>query len=70
VTHFAIPDDESLLLEEEDEDEFVPILDDSDMMLVDGIVPLGLSLIPKDRTFTIVIFALAAGVDAAGWWSR
>jgi hypothetical protein len=70
VTHFAIPDDEFLPLDEEGEGEFVPILDDSDMMLADGIVPLGLSLIPKDRTFTIVIFALAAGVDAADWWSR
>jgi hypothetical protein len=48
----------------------VPILDDGDMMLAGGIEPLGLSLVPKDLTFTIVIFALAAGVDAAGWWSR
>jgi hypothetical protein len=66
VSHFAIPSDESLSLE----DEFVPLLDDGDMLLAGGIEPLGLSLISKDLTFTIVIFALAVGVDAARWWSR
>ncbi|MBS2546955.1 hypothetical protein KGQ19_08745 [Catenulispora sp. NL8] len=68
MTHFAIPDDEFLSLE--DEDEFVPILDDGDMTLSDGFAPLGLSLVPKELTFTIVIFAFAAGVDTARWWSR
>ena len=66
MNHFAIPGDEFLPME----DEFVPALDDGDMMLAVGIEPLGLSLIPKDLTFTIVIFALTAGVDAARWWSR
>lgn len=68
MTHFAIRDDEFPSLE--DEEEFVPILDDSDMMLASGFAPLGLPLIPKDLTFTIVIFAFAAGVDSARWWSR
>ena len=70
MTHFAIPDDEFPPLEDEDEDEFVPILDDSDMTFAGGFAPLGLSLISKDLTFTIVIFAFAAGVDSARWWSR
>ena len=66
MTHFAIPGDEFPPLE----DEFVPLLDDGDMMLAAGFEPLGLSLITKDLTFTLVIFALATGVDAAAWWSR
>ncbi|MEY9935332.1 hypothetical protein ABH926_010013 [Catenulispora sp. GP43] len=66
MSHFAIPGDEFLPME----DEFAPSLDESDMMFALGIEPLGLSLVPKDLTFTIVFFALVAGVDAAGWWSR
>ncbi|WP_194893741.1 hypothetical protein [Catenulispora pinisilvae] len=64
MTHFASPDDEFLPLE----DEPVPGLDD--MMLAEGIEPLGLSLVSKDLTFTLVIFALMAGIDAEKWWSR
>ena len=67
MTHFAIPDDEFLSLE--DEEEFVPILDDGDMAAY-GFAPLGFSLVSKDLTFTIVIFAFAAGVNGARWWSR
>lgn len=66
MTHFAIPGDEFLPLEAEP----VSIFDLGDMMLADGFEPLGLSLVTRDLTFTIVTFALAAGFDAAGWWSR
>lgn len=66
MTHFAIPGDEFLPLEAE----LDPVLGDGDMMLAVGIEPLGLSLVTKDFTFTLVIFSLAAGFDAAGWWSR
>ena len=64
MTHFAIPDDEFLPLEAE------PAYGLDDLMLAEGIEPLGLSLVGKDLTFTIVIFALAAGIDAEQWWSR
>ena len=64
MSHFAIPDDEFLSLETE------PVSGLDDLMLAEGIEPLGLSLVGKDLTFTIVIFAFAAGVDSARWWSR
>lgn len=64
MSHFAIPDDEFLSLETE------PFSGLDDLMLTEGIEPLGLSLVGKDLTFTIVIFALAAGIDAGKWWSR
>jgi hypothetical protein len=64
VTHFAIPDGEFLPLEAEP----VPMPDD--MLLATGIEPLGMSLIGRDLSFTIVIFALATGVDVGRWWNR
>ena len=64
MTHFAIPDDEFLSLEDE------PVSGLDDLMLAEGIEPLGLSLVGKDLTFTIVIFAVAAGIDAGKWWRR
>ncbi|WP_194909686.1 hypothetical protein [Catenulispora rubra] len=64
MTHFAIPDDEFLPFE----DEPVPGLDD--MLLAEGIKPLGLSLVGVDLTFGIVVFAVAAGIDVGKWWSR
>ncbi|MEY9892099.1 hypothetical protein ABIA35_009827 [Catenulispora sp. MAP12-49] len=66
MSHFAIPGDENLPTE----DDVALGLDGGGMMFALGIEPLGLSLIPKDLTFTIVLFAFSAGIDAAGWWSR
>lgn len=66
MTHFAIPGDESPPLEAG----LDPLFGGDDMAFADGIEPLGLSLVTKELTFTLVIFALAAGYDAASWWSR
>jgi hypothetical protein len=71
MTHFAIPEDDFPDLD----DEFALLEDDPvsslrDALLADGIKPLGLALVPQEVTFGLVIFAMAAGVDAGKWWSR
>ena len=66
MSHFAIPGDENLPMG----DEYVPMADDVAMMLAEGIEPLGISLVPKDFTFTLLVFAVTSGVDVARWWSR
>jgi|GEM_PF-6825807 len=71
MTHFAIPedgfpdlDDASAFLEGD------PVSSLRDMLLTDGIKSLGLALVPQEFSFGLVIFAMAAGVDAGEWWSR
>jgi hypothetical protein len=71
MTHFAIPEDDSPDLD----DELLSLEDDPlsglrDMLLADGIKQLGLALVPQEFTFSLVVFAMAAGVDAGKWWSR
>lgn len=71
MTHFAIPEDDFPSLD--DDLSFLegdPVSGLRDMLLADGIKPLGLALIPQEFTFGLVIFAMAAGVDAGEWWSR
>ena len=66
MTHFAIPGDEFPPLEAG----LDPLFDADGMAFASGIEPLGLSLVTKDVTFTLVIFALVVGYDVAAWWSR
>jgi len=71
MTHFAIPEDD--FPDSDDESTFLesdPVSSLRDMLLTDGIKPLGLALVPQEFSFGLVIFAMAAGVDAGEWWSR
>lgn len=65
MTHFAIPDGDFSPTEAE----LASILD-SDAVLIDSFEPLGLVLITRELSFSIVLLALNTGLDVDGWWSR
>jgi hypothetical protein len=65
VTHFAIPDGEFSPVEAE----FASILDD-DTPLIGSFAPVGLVLVTRDLSFSILLLALATGLDIDQWWTR
>ena len=59
MTHFAIPEDD--FPDSDDESTFLesdPVSSLRDMLLTDGIKPLGLALVPQEFSFGLVIYRL------------
>ena len=64
MTHFAIPEGGSSPMEAE----LASFLDGA--TLYDSFTPPGLEFIEQELAFSIVLLALAAGLDIDQWWSR
>lgn len=65
MTHFATPDGEFSPAEAE----FASTLDD-DTLLIDTFAPVGLTLVTRDVSFSVLLLALTTGLDIDQWWTR
>ena len=65
MTHFAIPDGDFSPSEA-----VLASMLDRDLASVDGFMPLGLLLVAKKQRMTIVLIAMATGLDVDGRWPR